>query len=88
MDEQLFMLEETEALYLEAKDSVMEEEQKVQLMIELLRQIDQLKNQGSAVTIDVRAEFLALYETIKTSSLKQGYSMQLRLEILRHLSLT
>lgn len=88
MDERLFMLEESEALYLEAKSADIDDEQRIQLMIELLRQIDMLKQQGLDVTIDVRSEFLSTYEQIKTSELRQAHALQLRLEILRYLSLT
>lgn len=77
---------ELESLYLEAKNSNIEDEQKMHMLIELIRQIEFMKQKGNTVTIDIDKEFGDIYEGLKSSNMPDSQRLQLRLEVLRHLS--
>ena len=82
-----YVLAESEQMYLDTKASSLEESQKVQFMIEILRQIDFMKSDHKVTpTIDTVQEFKELYEALKASDLDEVQSLQWRLEIMRHLS--
>ena len=80
------LIQELEGLYLEAKESSIEDEQRLHMLIELLRQIEYMVERGSVATIDTNVEFEYVYEALKTADMDEGQTLQLRLEVLRHLS--
>lgn len=80
------LIQELEGLYLEAKESSIEDEQRLHMLIELLRQIEYMVERGSVATIDINAEFEYVYEALKTANMDVRQTLQLRLEVLRHLS--
>jgi len=80
------LIQELEGLYLEAKESSIEDEQRLHMLIELLRQIEYMVERGSVATIDTNVEFEHVYEALKTADMDEGQTLQLRLEVLRHLS--
>lgn len=80
------LIQELEALYLEAKSSSINDEQRLHMLIELLRQIEYMTERGSVATIDTNVEFEYVYEALKTADMDERQTLQLRLEVLRHLS--
>ena len=80
------LIQELEELYLEAKESSIDDEQRLHMLIELLRQIEYMVERGSVATIDTNAEFEYVYEALKTANMDERQTLQLRLEVLRHLS--
>lgn len=78
--------QELESLYLEAKESSIPDEQRLHMLIELIRQVEYMAEKGHETTIDVGAEYEWIYEELKNSTLDESQSLQLRLETLRHLS--
>lgn len=80
------LIQELEGLYLEAKESSIDDEQRLHMLIELLRQIEYMVERGNVATIDTNAEFEYVYEALKTANMDERQTLQLRLEVLRHLS--
>lgn len=82
-----YVLIENEQMFLDTKYSGLEDSQRIQFMIETLRQIDFMKTEyGIVGAIDTVAEFKELYDHLKTSVVDEVQSLQWRLEIMRYLS--